>query len=234
MAVRRLMAVLSVLSAVSLAACSSSSPEQQSGAPPSGLGSSAELKPDTAIKGAYAYRAPDLNQASLKYRRLMIDTVVVYTGPEAAFGDYTTAEQQQFAQIIGDEFRKVLGAKYVLTTAPAPDVARIHTTLIGVSRTVGGVATATRVIPVGLAINAVRGTAGASGTLTGAIELAVETRDSQSGALLASDVRGMTPPIYDVAATFSTADTVRSTAHEAARQISEGIGRRAPQMTRNQ
>lgn len=216
-------------SALILGACASS--EQRAGAP-ADLGSSSQLTSDTASKGAYGYRAPDLDQAALKYRRIMIDPVVVYTGPEAAFGDYTVAERQQFARLIEDEFHKVLGAKYVLATAPAPDVARIQTTLIGVSRTVGGAATVTRVLPVGMAINAVRGVAGAGGSLTGAIEIAVETHDSQSGALLASDVREMAPPVYDVVATISTADTVRASAREAARQVSEGIGRRAPQMMR--
>src|SRR5690242_19600055 len=144
----------SILSAASLAACASR--EQSSGAP-SSLRSSGELTPQTGSGGAFAYRALDLPQQALKYRRLILEPVVVYAGPEAAFGSFSSAEQQEFARQVDGELRKALEAKFVLVTAPAADVARIHPTLLGVSKTVGGVATVTRILPIGIAINAVRG-----------------------------------------------------------------------------
>jgi hypothetical protein len=216
-----------------VAACASK--EQSSGqasGPPPGLSSTAELQPKTGVEGAYAYRAPGMQQEALKYHRIMLEQVVVYTGPEASFGSFSPTEQQAFAQEITNELRNALGAKFVLVTAPAPDVIRIHPTLLGVSRTVGGVATATRVIPVGIAINAVRGAAGAGGSMTGAIDMAVEIYDSQSNMLLSADVRSEAPRIYDITATFSTADTVRSCGRNVADQMVQGLTLHGPNLVK--
>jgi hypothetical protein len=229
MVARAMIVAFSVLSVAFLAACAA---KDETSGPPSSLGSSGELTPHTSISGAYAYRAPNLPRQALKYRRLILEPVVVYTGPEAAFGSFSPTEQQEFARQVDDELRKALEAKFVLATTPAADVARIHPTLLGVSRTVGGVATVTRVLPIGVAINAVRGVAGAGGTLTGAIDIAVEIYDSQSDVLLSSDVRTEAPRIIDITATFSTADTVRAAARNIADELVQGLAGRGPNLVK--
>jgi hypothetical protein len=219
----RYLAVGLILSATALAACSST----QSTAP-TGLQSSAQLQQDPAIHGAYIYRAPNVDTS--KYRSLMIDPVAVYTGPEAGFSGFSQADQQRYAQIVDGEFRGVLGQRYRISQAPGPNVLRIKVTLLGVERTIGGVATATRVAPMGMAINAVRGVAGAGGSMTGAIELAIEAFDSQSNQLLVSVVRQQAPAVFDFESTLSTSDTVHSAARAVADELSDGIAKRAPQM----
>lgn len=220
MTTRRMLlgSAVSAASLIAVAACSSGSDER-----PSGLRSSGKLSPDSSVRGAWIYKSPQANYA--KYRRVMIDNAAVYTGTEANFGDASDADKQNWANAVTEEMRKVIGEKYPLVAGPGPDVLRISTTLIGVRQTVGGVATVTRVMPIGIAINAVRGAAGAGGTMTGGIEIAVELHDSQSGELLAGAVREISPAAFDVGATLSTTDTVKASARDAATTLRDAMDR---------
>ncbi len=222
MTTRRMLigSAVSLAGVMAVAACSS---DQGSEGRPSGLQSSAKLSPDTSIRGAWIYRAPNANYS--KYRRVMFDNTIVYNGPEANFGDISAADRQNYAAIVDQEFRRVVGEKYPIGFAPGPDVLRIHTTLVGVRTTVGGVATVTRVMPIGMAINAVRGAAGTGGAMTGGIELAVEFHDSQSNDLLGGAVRQISPAVFDVGATLSTADTVKASAADAATTLRDALDR---------
>jgi hypothetical protein len=212
--------VLSVAGLLTVAACSS---DDGSKGQPTGLQSSAKLQPDKSISGAWIYRSPTARFT--QYHQVMIDPVVVYGGPEANFGDMSAADRQNYAQIVSAEFNRVIGEKYPIAHAPGPDVLRIHTTLIGVRTTVGGVATITRVMPIGLAINAVRGAAGEGGAMTGGIELGVEVHDSMSNELLAGAVRQVSPATFDLEATLSTADTVKVSAADAAKTLRDAMDR---------
>jgi hypothetical protein len=211
-----------------VAGCSTSSEQPQSA--PSALSSSSQLRSDTEIHGAYIYRAPNLDAS--RYRRLLIEPVVVYNGPEANFESFSEDDKRRFAGFVSDEFRAVLTEKLQIATAPAPDVVRVRVTLLGVKGTVGGVATATRILPIGMAVNAVRGVSGAGGSMTGGIELAIEVSDAQTNELLVSAVRQEAPAVFDIESTLSTNDTVRASARGAAETLRDGIVRRAPQMAR--
>ncbi len=98
-------------------------------------------------------------------------------------------------------------------------------TLLGVEETVGGLATITRIMPAGIAVNAAKGATGGAGSFTGSIEVAVEAFDSQSNALLAAGIRRATPAVYDIEATLSTTDTVRSSAASVATTLRDAIDR---------
>lgn len=221
-----LAATASMIGTAALAACSSSEPEEA----PRGLASAGKLAPNPSISGAWIYRKPQVDFG--KYRRVMFDRADVYNGPEASFGDFAESDQYRFAQIVTDEMVRVVGEKYQIAGGAAPDVVRIHPTLIGVRRTVGGVATVTRIVPYGIAINAVRGAAGAGGALTGGIELAVEVRDSQSNELLAAAVRQVSPATFDIAATTSTEATVRSCGEDAGKLLRDAMDKNMSQLSR--
>lgn len=217
-----------LLCALSLSACSGNNDETTK---PSRLQSAGQLQKDQRTPGAYIYRAPNLNVS--KYNALMVEPTFVYSGPEASFGDFTAADLLKFSQVITEEFRKVLGEKYIITNTAAANVIRIRPTLIGVEKTVGGLATATRIIPIGLAINAVRaGGGGSGGSMTGGIELALEMFDGGNNDLLASTVRQQAPAVFDMEATLSTEDTVRACARSLAETLRDAIARNAPQMRR--
>jgi hypothetical protein len=190
-------------------------------APPSELSSSAQLRAGQERSGDWSFRAPDADLA--RYKRFIIEPAIIYPGPEADFGSASGEELRDYARIITEELRQVLGEKYPLAAQSGPDVARLSVTLLGVEGTVGGVATVTRVIPVGLAVNAVKGVAGGSGSFTGSIEVALEAFDSQSQALVAAGIRRKTPAVFDVEATISTERTVRSAARSFAIEIRDAI-----------
>lgn len=205
--------------AVALAGCAGGN----GGEPPGGLTSSRELKPNPSIAGAWIYRNPQANFA--RYHAVIFDDVAVYNGPEANFGDASAADRQRYAQLVDQEMRRMIGERFRLVSEPGPDVVRIHPILIGVRRTVGGAATVTRVIPMGMAINTMRGLAGSGGTMTGGIELAVEVFDSLSNQLLAGAVRQVTPGVFDIQATLSTDKTVQAAGVAAGRALRDAMER---------
>jgi hypothetical protein len=208
------------LAMVVVAGCSSSGQEQV----PTGLSSAAQLQKTTATeRGKWTYRKPGADMA--KYQKFMFEPVVVYSGADNGFGSMSAEDRTAAATAIGEEFAKVIGEKYPVVTAPGPDVLRFRLTLIGVETTVGGVATVTRILPIGIAVNAVKGASGGAGSFTGSIDLALEIFDSQSDDLLAAAIRHQTPAVYDVEATLSTSATVRSSAHELADQLLAAINK---------
>jgi hypothetical protein len=71
----------------------------------------------------------------------------------------------------------------------------------------------------------VRGVAGAGGTMTGGIELAVEFYDSQSNDLLAGAARQVTPAAFDIEATLSTDKTVQSCGAAAGMALRDAMDR---------
>jgi hypothetical protein len=211
---------VSLGTAMGLSACSS---DEKPAERPSSLQSTSYLGSDQTVAGSWTYKSPQANFA--KYRRVMIDPVTLYTGPEANFKEIEPADQTKYATAVGDSFSKILRQKYQLVGGAAPDVLRIHVTLIGVEPTVGGVATASRILPIGLAVNAVRGAQSEGGTMTGGIDLAVEFFDSQSGELVAAAVRHIMPGALNFEATLSTSDTVNVCAEDAATKVRDALDR---------
>jgi hypothetical protein len=205
--------------ALTLTACA----EKTASGRPASLQSSSQLGADQTVAGAWTYRSTQANFS--KYRRVMIDPVTVYSGPEANFKEIEPADRAKYATNVGDGFSRILREKYQVVGSPAPDVLRIHVTLIGVEPTVGGVATVSRVLPIGLAVNAVRAADSQGGTMTGGIDLAVEFFDAQSGELVAAAVRHIEPGAFNFEATMSTSDTVNVCAEDAATQVRDALDR---------
>lgn len=164
--------------------------------------------------GAWTYIAPGAQLG--RYHRFILEPPRIFRGEGSAFGDLSEVDQQAIAQMFVDETRAALGARYPVVTQPGPDVARLRFTLIAVAPTVPYVSTATRLIPIGAAINLLKAGAGGSGTLTGSVTYGVEAFDSRSGELLAAAVRELTPGAFDIAATLGTMDTARAVAKAAA------------------
>ncbi len=121
---------------------------------------------------------------------------------------------------------------YTVTSQPGPNTARIAMKLVGIERTVPGVATVSRVVPFGAVANAVKGASGGSGSFTGAIILAAEIYDAQTSELLFAAVRRYNPPVFDLEATLSTMDTARSAARQAAEDLRAGVDRIQGRATR--
>ena len=167
---------------------------------PQGLADAPNLEASLEEPGAWTYIAPGAQLAD--YRRFILDPPRVFRGEGSGYGDLSDAEVQRIAQMFNDETRAALGTAYPVVTQPGPGVARLRFTLIAVSETVPYVSTATRVIPIGAAINLLSQGAGRGGTLTGSVTYGVEAFDSRSGELVAAAVRELTPGAFDLSATL--------------------------------
>jgi hypothetical protein len=173
--------------------------------------------PPTDEPGAWTYIAPGVDLGA--YRRFILDSPRVFRGEGSGYGDLPDAEVRQIARMFNDETRAALGTAYPVVTQPGPGIARLRFTLIAVSETVPYVSTATRVIPIGAAINLLKGGAGGPGTLIGSVTYGVEAYDAQSGELVAAAVRELTPGAFDLSATLGTEETARAVAEDAAARL---------------
>jgi hypothetical protein len=107
----------------------------------------------------------------------------------------------------------------------AADTLRIRVTLLGADTTKGGVATATRVTPLGLAASAARSLRGKEGRFTGSLLLALELHNGRGNELQFAAVRRRSPDALDIPATLSTTETVKAVAEALAKDIREKLQR---------
>jgi hypothetical protein len=186
---------------------------------PVALRSSSAMTQDKGESWTYVKPKLDLS----KYRSIMLEPTVVYAGADAQFDNISPADRQKFAAIVTDELRAELGKALPLVDRAGPGTARLRVTLLGVDGTKGGLATATRVMPIGFALSAVKSLAGKPGSLTGSMLFAVELTDARSGELEVAAVRRRTPDALDIGATLSTSDTVKAVARDFAKNVSEKL-----------
>jgi len=175
----------------------------------SGLEVSDRLEPVPKGTGAFIY--VDKSHDFSPYRRLLIEPVVVYGAADHGFGDLPDAERARVAAFIDAQARAILArTQYPITTAPGPDVLRLRLTLVGMTASRAMLQGMTYVIPVGAALNLVKGASGGSGTFMGSVTLAGEFYDGAAGNLLAGFVATRSPNALNV--------TALSSAYEAAEQ----------------
>jgi hypothetical protein len=162
-----------------------------------------------------------------KYRTVMVDPTTVYEGPDAQFEGIDAADRSKFAGMFTNELRAELSKSFPAPASAQPDTVRVHVTILGAKKTKGGIATATRVTPLGFASSAVRSALGKKGTFTGSVLYAVEVFDARTNELLLAAVRRRTPDPLDVPATLSTTDTVKAIA----REFADGARQRLEELT---
>jgi hypothetical protein len=171
----------------------------------------------------YAQPAPVFT----RYRTLIVEPTSVYNGPDAQFEGIDPADRSRFAGIITGELRAELAKSFPTPAKPQADTMRLRVSLLGAQKTTGGIATATRVTPLGFASSALKSALGRKGTLTGSVLYAVELSDARTGELLLAAVRRRTPDPLDVPATLSTTKTVEAVA----REFADGARKRLEELT---
>lgn len=184
---------------------------------PHGLDDAALLQASAEEPGAWTYL--DQNVDLAPYRRFILDPPRVLRSDASTFAGLSDADVRTIAGMFVEETGRAFAAKYPVVTTPGPGVARLRFTVLGVSKTVPYVATATRVIPIGAAINLLSQGAGRGGTLTGSVTYGIEAFDSRSGKLIAAAVRRLTPGAFDISSTLGTMDTARAVARDAAAKL---------------
>ena len=162
-----------------------------------------------------------------KYRSVIVDPTTVYQGADAQFDDIDSASRQKMASVITSELRQEIAKSFPSPAKPQADTLRLRVTILGATKTKGGLATATRVTPLGFGLSALKSALGKPGSLTGSILYAVELYDARKNELLLAAVRRRTPDPLDVPATLSQDETVKAVA----REFADGARKRLQELT---
>ena len=192
---------------------------------PTSLRSAPRLKQDSRNSESWTYAKPGLRLGA--YRNVLIEPTAVYTGADAQFDGVERADRQRYAQMVTEALREEIAKSFPLVTSASAGTLRLRVTILGADNTRGGVATATRVTPLGIAASAVQSIAGREGRFTGSLLLALELSDGRSNELQFAAVRRRSPDALDIPATLSTTETVRAVARGVARDIREKLAEAA-------
>jgi hypothetical protein len=192
---------------------------------PVALHSSNRMTQDSPGSESWTYAQPV--SAFAKYRTVIVEPTRVYQGADAQFEGIDYADRAKFASIMTNELSAELAKSFPRPAKPQADTLRVRLTLLGAQKTKGGIATATRVTPIGLATNAIQSVRGKRGALTGSLLYAVELYDARTNELMLAAVRRRAPDPLDVPATLSTTDTVKAVA----REFADGARKRLEQLT---
>lgn len=180
---------------------------------PVALQSASRMAQDKAGSESWTYAQP--RNVFTKYRTLIIEPTAVYNGPDAQFdGDISAADRARFAGVVTTALRSELAKTFPTPARAQADTLRMKVTLLGAQKTKGGLATATRVTPIGFGLSAVKSALGKGGSLTGSVLVAVELYDARTNELLLAAVRRRTPDALDIPATLGTEETVKAVARE--------------------
>lgn len=179
---------------------------------PTSLKSSSKMVQDEPGSESWTYAQPV--SVFQKYRTVIVDDATVYQGPDAQFEGIDQADRAKYAALITQELRTEIAKTFPTPAKAQADTLRLHVTILGGQKTQGGLATATRVTPLGFAASALKSVTGKKGSLTGSVLYAVELYDARSNELLLAAVRRRTPDPLDIPATLSTTDTVKAVARE--------------------
>jgi len=179
---------------------------------PVSIQSSSKMTQDAPDSESWTYAVS--RERFAKYRTVMVDPTAVYQGPDAQFEGIDPADRARYADMVTQELRSELVKTFPAPAKPQADTLRLKVTVLGAQKTKGGLATATRVTPIGFALSGVKSALGKKGALTGSVLFAVELYDASTNELLLAAVRRRTPDPLDVPATLSTTDTVKSVARE--------------------
>ena len=192
---------------------------------PVGLPSATRMSQDKPGTESWTYAQP--TSVFTKYRTVIVDPTTVYQGPDAQFDGVDPTDRAQYASMITGELRSEIAKTFPTPARPQADTLRLKVTILGATKTKGGIATATRVTPLGFATSALKGVRGKTGTFTGSILYAVEVYDARTNELLLAAVRRRTPDPLDVPATLSQTETVKAVA----REFADGARKRLEMLT---
>jgi hypothetical protein len=192
---------------------------------PVGLKSATKMQQDKAGSESWTYAQP--REVFGKYRTLIVDNTAVYNGPDAQFDGIDAADRAKFASIVTDQLRSELAKSFPNPASVQADTLRMKVTILGAEKTKGGVATATRVTPMGFGLSALKSAMGKGGSFTGSVLFAVELYDARTNELLLAAVRRRHPDPLDVPATLGTEETVKAVA----REFADGARKRLKDLT---
>ncbi|CAN7349632.1 DUF3313 domain-containing protein [Bosea sp. LjRoot9] len=172
----------------------------------SGLTSSSYLRPnsrDNALNYPYLYTTQiDWR----KYRRVIVEPVTIYRGPDNQFGDMAENDRAALASYMQTQFEQRLRTRYELAQAPDPTAFRVKLTITGAATNKPVIGTLSRFDIAGGAYNGIQAVRGGEGSLTGSILYAVDIYDAQTNRLIYASISKQYPNPYDIAASIGPLD----------------------------
>lgn len=188
---------------------------------PVSLKSSQRMSQDQPRSESWTYMSP--NFRSSKFSSICVLPTTVYTGPDAQFPGTSAADKQKFANILTQKVRQELGSAFTVYPQKHAGCLSLQMTLVGVENTKGGVATATRVMPIGLALSTVKSLRGKSGSFTGSMLVSFEFTGGKKNEVLVAAVRRRSPDALDIPATLSMSDTVGAVGRDYGRELRDRL-----------
>ena len=122
------------------------------------------------------------------YDKVMMDHVVFYFSEDAKYKGIHADELKELADTFHKAFAEALANGYSLVDKPGPGVLRIRTAITDLVPSNPGLSGVTTVIPIGLAISAIKSTAGGGHTGVGEASIEVEFLDSMTNERIAAAV----------------------------------------------
>lgn len=190
---------------MALAGCAGVQPARYSG-----IESSPYLRSDPQDKtGRVPYRYA-LPTDWHKYKRVIIEPVVVYRGSDNQFGDMSEQDKTTLASYMQTTFAKKLGKRFELANEPAPDALRLKLTLTGAVTTTAFAGTFAHLDLAGNLYNSVQAIRGREGAFTGAVIYAVEIRDASTNRLIQAYVTKQYPNAMNIGASFGALSAAKT------------------------
>lgn len=189
----------------SLAGCAGVQP-----VPYAGVESSSYLKPnlqDNSGRVPYNYST---QVDWRRYRRVMIDPVVVYRGADNQFGDMKEGDRVALASYMQNKFAEKLQSRFELARDNGPETLRLKLTLTGADTTTPVLGTLSRFDIAGGIYNGVQTVRGREGTFTGFVLYSVEIYDAQSNRLLSTYVTKQYPSPWNLGASIGALSAAKT------------------------
>lgn len=188
-----------------LAGCASVQPVAYSG-----LESSSYLKANQLGDSERVPYRYDTQSEWRSYRKLIIDPVTVYRGPDNQLGDMSAEDKAALASYMQAKFSERLRSRFEITNAPAPNTLRLKLILTGAETTTAAISTLSRFDIAGGIYNSVQAVRGGKGAFTGSVTYAVEIYDAATNRLLNAYVAKQYPNAMNIGATFGSLSASRT------------------------
>lgn len=134
-------------------------------------------------KAMLRYVNPNVNWSS--YNKIMIAPVTFWAADDSKV---SAADQQALCNYAYNEFVKVLGKNFILTSQPGPGVMKISVALTDATSAIPGLRSISVVVPQARALSTIKMLATGSYAFVGSAQGALKANDSVSGELLAAAV----------------------------------------------
>jgi Protein of unknown function (DUF3313) len=204
-----------VLCSAALAGCATTHPVNYQR-----LTSASQLAPNPQDKHGHVpllYSAADNDWH--KYNAVIVDPVIVYSGPDQQFWNTSDADKPVLAAYMQQQFAEALKPKFALVTEPGPTTLRVHLTLTGLETNTPVLSSLTKILPVNAIINVVQTARDKQAIFSGSVSYAVEIYDSASNQLLRAYVAKQYPFAENLFASFGTSAASRAGIRNGAKDL---------------